>query len=40
MEQDATGLKLLKNINIKGFEKAADHEWDDVRVLNINLISQ
>jgi phosphonate transport system substrate-binding protein len=39
MEQHTAGLKLLKSIKIKGFESASDHDWDDVRALNIKLLS-
>ncbi len=36
MEQDPVGRKLLKSIRLKGIEPGQDHEWDDVRALNIN----
>lgn len=35
MEQDPQGKVLLKKIRLKGIEKGADAEWDDVRALNI-----
>ena len=38
MEQDAEGKPLLESIKIKGFETAADSDWDDVRGLNIYLL--
>jgi phosphonate transport system substrate-binding protein len=39
MEQQAAGKKLLESIKIKGFEIASDRDWDDVRGLNIKLLS-
>ena len=27
---------MLKSLGIKGFEKASDSDWDDVRALNIS----
>jgi len=38
MGQHEEGLKLLQNINIKGFEKAYNKDWNDVRNLQINLL--
>jgi len=38
MEQDAEGKTLLESIKIKGFETAADSDWNDVRRLNIHLL--
>ena len=35
MEQDPVGKSLLKKIRLKGIEQGLDHEWDDVRALNI-----
>lgn len=35
MEQSPKGKALLKKIRLKGIEKGADAEWDDVRALNI-----
>lgn len=38
MEQHKDGLKLLQGIKIKGFEKACNNDWRDVRDLRINLL--
>ena len=38
MEQQELGLKLLQSIKIKGFKKACNKDWDDVRDLQINLL--
>ena len=38
MEQDAEGKRLLESIKIKGFETAANSDWNDVRSLNIHLL--
>jgi len=38
LEQDATGLQLLKGLNIRGFMPARDADWDDVRSLDIELL--
>jgi len=39
MEKQIAGRKLLDSIKIKGFVTASDHDWDDVRDLNIQLLS-
>jgi len=39
MDQNTDGKKLLHNIKIKGFENATDQNWDDVRKLNLNQLS-
>ncbi len=39
MEQNDKGKALLESIKIKGFEAAADSDWDDVRSLNIDLLT-
>jgi phosphonate transport system substrate-binding protein len=38
MTDDAQGRALLEPLNIKGFETAADPDWDDVRALDIGLL--
>ena len=38
MEQDEAGRKLLEAIKVKGFEKATDSDWDDVRNLSLDEI--
>ena len=38
MEQDEAGRKLLEAIKVKGFEKATDSDWDDVRNLSLDAI--
>lgn len=38
MEKQEKGLKLLKSIRIKGFEKANNNDWDDIRNLQIKLL--
>jgi phosphonate transport system substrate-binding protein len=38
MERDPLGKKLLASIKIKGFERGEDKDWDDVRVLRIDLL--
>ncbi len=35
MDNSETGLKLLKNVNFNGFERAENQDWDDVRSLDI-----
>lgn len=35
LEQDEQGLAILKNIKIKGFEKANNKNWNDIRRLNL-----
>ena len=37
--KDADGKALLKSINFKGIERAADGDWDDVRALGIDLLA-
>jgi phosphonate transport system substrate-binding protein len=39
MEQSEEGQQLLKNIKIKGFETAKNEDWDDVRALRIDLLT-
>jgi len=39
LEQDNQGKKLLSSINFKGIVPAKDSDWDDVRMLDINLIN-
>lgn len=39
MDQQPAGKKLLNKISIKGFEIASDHDWDDVRALNLTQLS-
>lgn len=36
MEESETGKKLLNSIKIKGFEKAVDADWNDIRKLNLS----
>jgi phosphonate transport system substrate-binding protein len=36
LDDDPKGKALLDRIKIKGFEKASDKDWNDVRALNIN----
>jgi phosphonate transport system substrate-binding protein len=38
MESNPEGLELLKTINFKGLEAAADQDWDDVRALEVRLL--
>jgi phosphonate transport system substrate-binding protein len=38
MERDEAGRKLLEAIKVKGFEQAADSDWDDVRALSLDEI--
>ncbi|WP_455203384.1 phosphate/phosphite/phosphonate ABC transporter substrate-binding protein [Kaarinaea lacus] len=38
MHENETGLKLLSAIKFEGIDKAEDHEWDDVRALQIDLL--
>lgn len=37
LEQSESGKTLLNSINIKGFEKAKDSDWDDIRKLTISV---
>jgi phosphonate transport system substrate-binding protein len=37
MANDPVGEKLLKAINFTGIDSAANHEWDDIRELKIDL---
>lgn len=39
LEQNKAGKALLQRIKIKGFEKAINENWDDVRALNLKLLS-
>jgi phosphonate transport system substrate-binding protein len=39
MEQSTEGRQLLNNIKIKGFEAATNRDWDDVRALRIDLLT-
>jgi phosphonate transport system substrate-binding protein len=39
MEHQSNGRVLLKGIKIKGFEAGRDSDWDDVRLLGLNLIN-
>ncbi|MES9857107.1 MAG: phosphate/phosphite/phosphonate ABC transporter substrate-binding protein [Sedimenticola sp.] len=39
MEQSEEGKRLLESIKIKGFESATNSDWDDVRSLNIHLLT-
>ena len=39
MDRDETGRKLLQGIALKGFEIAEDRDWDDVRSLKLDLLS-
>ena len=38
MRNSALGKALLKSIKIKGFTAGTDHDWNDVRALNIALL--
>ncbi|MGD9210653.1 MAG: phosphate/phosphite/phosphonate ABC transporter substrate-binding protein, partial [Desulfobacteraceae bacterium] len=38
MEKDPKGKILIHNLSIKGFERAVDSDWDDVRALGIDLL--
>ena len=37
LDEDQDGKLTLKGLGIKGFEKASDSDWDDVRALNISI---
>jgi len=39
MENDNEGIKLLNSIKIKGFENASDDNWNDIRELKLNELS-
>lgn len=39
LDSSPEGKTLVKNIKIKGFEQASNEDWDDVRSLNLNLLS-
>lgn len=39
MNTDPEGQALLKTINFKGIEAAQNADWDDVRALDIKLLS-
>jgi phosphonate transport system substrate-binding protein len=36
LAEDQDGMLMLEDLGIKGFEKASDSDWDDVRALNIS----
>ncbi len=36
MNDNKVGMALLKNMKVKGFEKAVNSDWDDVRALKID----
>ena len=38
LNNSEAGKKLLVPLKIKGWQKASDSDWDDVRKLNINLL--
>ena len=38
MDKTDAGKKLLNTLKVKGWQKASDAEWDDVRKLNIELL--
>jgi phosphonate transport system substrate-binding protein len=38
LENDEHGKKHLKQLKIKGWEKASNADWDDIRALNIHLL--
>lgn len=38
MHEDPDGKKLVSAIKLKGFEKAQNSDWDDVRSLNLHLL--
>jgi phosphonate transport system substrate-binding protein len=38
LHQTKKGNDIIKNLKLKGFSKAEDKDWDDVRQLNINLL--
>ncbi len=40
MSENERGKALLANIKFKGIEAAADADWDDVRKLDIKILSQ
>ncbi len=40
MNNDPPARTLLKNLNFKGFEPATDSDWNDIRALKIDVISQ
>lgn len=40
MNQSQEGLQLLKAINFKGFTPASADDWDDVRALGLNTLTQ
>lgn len=40
LDQSPETLQMLSALKIKGFAEAKDNDWDDVRSLNINLLSQ
>ena len=40
MNLNKDSLEKLKALNFKGFETAKNKDWDDVKALNINLLSK
>jgi len=40
MEQYAAGKQLLESIKIKGFENAVDSDWNDIRALQLQQLSE
>ncbi|WP_051560204.1 phosphate/phosphite/phosphonate ABC transporter substrate-binding protein [Marinobacterium jannaschii] len=38
MTADPEGLALLKSLNFKGFQRASNEDWDDVRSLGLDLL--
>jgi phosphate/phosphite/phosphonate ABC transporter binding protein len=40
MEGNPRGRELLSAINIRGFERGEDRDWDDVRALGINVLDE
>jgi phosphonate transport system substrate-binding protein len=40
LDQTQEGRALLDNLKIKGWQRATDHDWDDVRALNIDLLDE
>jgi phosphonate transport system substrate-binding protein len=39
LNETEEGMALLETINLKGFIKAYDEDWNDVRALDINLLN-
>jgi len=40
MHKNEQGLKLVKSIKLKGFVKADNNKWDDVRRMNIKFLNK